>query len=210
MALHMLASIVVGVPNVEETGAYYTEFGLTPTGGGWYATADGGNQLRLVETPFRRLVACTVGVDDPDDLNRVEARLRRLEMVTRRGADRLTAIDPVGGVEVNLEVRPRLVQPAVEPTRYNWPGRIDRPGTRAEVLRRPDRVRPRKLGHIVLGTTDFDASKRFFVDGIGFKVSDVLRTSAFTRCSTDHHNLLLVRAPVDFLQHTSWQVDDVD
>ena len=30
------------------------------------------------------------------------------------------------------------------------------------------------------------------------------------RCSTDHHNVLVLAAPVSFLHHTSWQVDDVD
>jgi len=29
MALHGLASVTIGVPEVEETRAYYTEFGLT-------------------------------------------------------------------------------------------------------------------------------------------------------------------------------------
>ena len=32
----------------------------------------------------------------------------------------------------------------------------------------------------------------------------------FLRCSEDHHNLLLQAAPVQFLHHTSWQVEDVD
>ena len=30
MALHRLTHIVMGVPNVEETAAYYAEFGLIP------------------------------------------------------------------------------------------------------------------------------------------------------------------------------------
>jgi hypothetical protein len=30
------------------------------------------------------------------------------------------------------------------------------------------------------------------------------------RCSTDHHNVLVQQAPVGFLHHTSWEVDDVD
>ena len=29
MALHRLTRITIGVPNVEETAGYYTEFGLT-------------------------------------------------------------------------------------------------------------------------------------------------------------------------------------
>jgi hypothetical protein len=30
------------------------------------------------------------------------------------------------------------------------------------------------------------------------------------RCSTDHHNLVVQRAPVNFLHHSSWEVDDID
>ena len=30
MSLHSLLSVTIGVPNVEETAAYYAEFGLTP------------------------------------------------------------------------------------------------------------------------------------------------------------------------------------
>ena len=63
----------------------------------------------------------------------------------------------------------------------------------------------------MLGSTDVGASERFFIEGVGFKVSDTVRGLAvFLRCSTDHHNLLIQQAPVDFLHHTSWQVDDVD
>src|SRR2546429_4902959 len=51
----------------------------------------------------------------------------------------------------------------------------------------------------------------FFTEGLGFKVSDRIKgVGAFMRCSTDHHNVLVLAAPVSFLHHTSWQVDDVD
>jgi len=35
MALHRLTSVMIGVPNVAETAAYYTEFGLTQRHDGW-------------------------------------------------------------------------------------------------------------------------------------------------------------------------------
>ncbi len=38
MSLHGLGSVTIGVPNVEETAAYYAEFGLTPEAGGWFST----------------------------------------------------------------------------------------------------------------------------------------------------------------------------
>ena len=97
----------------------------------------------------------------------------------------------------------------MEPT--NGPGSTQRRNLRAPAILRQEPVRPRKLGHVVIGTPDPEASQRFFVDGVGFKVSDEVRgIAAFIRCSTDHHNLLLQPSPVAFLHHTSWQVDDVD
>jgi catechol-2,3-dioxygenase len=72
-------------------------------------------------------------------------------------------------------------------------------------------VRPNRLGHAVLGTTDLEASTAFFVSGLGFKVSDYIGDKgAFLRCSDEHHNVLVLAAPVNFLHHTSWQVADVD
>ena len=54
MSLHGLLSVTIGVPNVDETAAYYTDFGLTPGEDGWFSTADAGRQLRLLPAPVRR------------------------------------------------------------------------------------------------------------------------------------------------------------
>ncbi|ODU06440.1 MAG: dioxygenase [Pseudonocardia sp. SCN 72-86] len=214
MGLHRLSSVVIGVPNVAETAAFYTDFGLTPTGGRTFATTDGGDQLRLVETPRRRLVEIHIGADDRDDLGRITQRLTEeglgLEHSGEHTGDRLTAIEPVTGTRAVVEVRPRLVQDAVPATPYNGPGRIERVG-RAPGVGRVGRVRPRKLGHVVLGTTDLPTTERFFRHALGFRLSDRIgQVGAFLRCSTDHHNLLVLEAPVAFLHHTSWQVDDID
>jgi len=123
----------------------------------------------------------------------------------------LEATEPVTGVRVGLEVAPRTRQQPVPATVYNGPGRVERPDGRAPGFLRPDRVRPRKLGHAVLGSTDYATTTSFFTDGLGFKVSDRIKgVGAFMRCSTDHHNVLVLAAPVNFLHHTSWQVDDID
>lgn len=210
MALHRLTSIVIGVPDVAATAAYYEEFGLTPLGGGRFATADGGEQLALVAAPQRRLIELGVGVDDPDDLARVAGSLNRLGIGSERTPTSLVAADAGTGARVVLRVADRIVQQCAEATPANRPGRNHRT-QRADAILREGRVRPRKLGHVVLGTTDLEASQRFFIDGVGFKVSDsVAGLASFLRCSTDHHNLLVQPAPVAFLHHTSWQVDDVD
>jgi catechol-2,3-dioxygenase len=92
----------------------------------------------------------------------------------------------------------------------NGPGRDERLNARAGGILRTAPVRPRKLGHVVIGSVDKDATQRFFTEGLGFKVTDDTGMAAFMRCSTDHHNFLAAWAPVTFLHHTSWQVDDVD
>jgi catechol 2,3-dioxygenase-like lactoylglutathione lyase family enzyme len=212
MSLHRLTSITLGVPNVEQTAAYYAEFGLRPQGDGRrFATVDGGEQLRIAGSDRRRLLELGVGADDPDDLDRVAAGLTRLGVPVDRTATSVSAVDPGTGTRVEVTIAARLAQPAVPAAPYNGPGRDERIGARADAVLRTEPVRPRKLGHVVLGSTDQKTSQRFFTEAIGFKVSDSVRgLAAFMRCSTDHHNVLVQQAPVQFLHHTSWQVDDVD
>ncbi|MEV5477840.1 VOC family protein [Streptomyces sp. NPDC052207] len=212
MSLHRLAGVTLGVPDTEAVGRYYEEFGLTRTGeAATFSTTDGGDQLRLVPAPSRRLVGVVIGVDDTDDLARTAARLGEMGIQTELGVDSLAAREQVSGVWFKLAVMPRLQQPPAPASPTNGPGRIERSAERTPGILRENRVRPRRLGHVVLGTTDFTATKRFVVDGIGFKVSDLVSDhGAFLRCSTDHHNLLIQQFPVNFVHHTAWQVDDID
>jgi hypothetical protein len=200
----------MGVPNVAATAAYYSEFGLSDLGNGRFGSTDGGEQLKIVHAERRRLVELVVGADDLDDLNRIRASLRRLDVPCIVTDHSLRTVDPGTLVTVTVEVQPRVVQSAPEPVPHNAPGRAQRPDARAAGVLRDGPVRPRRLGHVVLGSTDQEASQRFFIEGVGFKASDLVPGAAFLRCSTDHHNVLVQQAPIPFLHHSSWQVDDVD
>lgn len=211
MALHRLTKAVIGVPNVGATVEYYTEFGLASRPDGRFLTQDGGEQLQIVHAPTRRLIELGVGADDSDDLARAAARLSALGFqATSADASGLVTREPVAGFAVRMSIAPRI-SPKPEPrTPYNGPGRVERLG-RAPGLLRDTAVRPRKLGHVVVGTTDLETTVRFFVDGLGFAVSDYIDDKgAFMRCSEDHHNVLALAAPGNFLHHTSWQVNDID
>ncbi|MET9956489.1 VOC family protein [Streptomyces sp. NPDC006339] len=210
MALHRLARITIGVPDVSATAAYYADFGLTALGDGRFASTDGGEQLKIVPAGRRRLEELVVGTDDTDDLARIGAALDRLDVPCVRDTHSLRAVDPGTQVTVTVEVQARVAQAAPAPVPYNAPGRAERPDVRAPGVLRENTVRPRRLGHVVLGSTDQEASQRFFTEGLGFKVSDLVPGAAFLRCSTDHHNVLVQQAPLAFLHHSSWQVDDVD
>ena len=213
MALHRMNSVTIGVPNVAETAEFYRDFNLTETAPGVFATADGGDQLRLVHAPVRRVAEISVGAEDPDDVERVARGIEQLNVAVERYEAGAAATDPGTGICVRVEIAPKLQQDATPAPKYNGPGRIDRAGRSPELPQgdAPVRARPRKLGHVVIGSTDVDASRKFFIDAVGFKVSDEVKGVAqFLRCSQDHHNLLLQKAPVPFLHHTSWQVEDVD
>lgn len=159
MALHRLTSITMGVPNVAETAAYYTDFGLTPGDDGWFSTRDGGRQLRIVHSPTRRLVELHIGADHLDDIDRVADNLHRLGIESAAGPRSVSAVEKATGVRATVEVVPRVVQDAVLATAYNGPGRHERTGDRAPGVLRTGRVQPRRLGHAVLGTTDYEVTK---------------------------------------------------
>jgi len=212
MSLHRLASIAIGVPEPEPVRAFYAEFGLAETRPGRFESADGGEQLRIEPAPRRRLLGLAIGVDDADDLARTAAALARLGVAAERGARSLEAVEPVSGVRVRLQVEPRLDQKAPPALPRNVPGRAERLNARSPAVLAGAPARPRRLSHVVIASPDAPASKRFFVDGIGFRVSDDVPAigASFMRCSTDHHNLLVQAGPVPFLHHSAWEMDDVD
>jgi len=211
MAVHGLTKIIVGVPDVDAASAFYVDFGLEALGDGRFATTDGGEQLQLVAAERRGLHAIGLGADDRDDLDRIAASLSAIGATTSRDGDALRTVDPTTGTAVTVTIAPRIEMTPISAPMINAPGRTSRVGERADAVLRDAPVRPRRLSHVVLGSPDADATHRFFTEGLGFKVSDrIPRVGAFLRCSTDHHNLLVQGAPVPFLHHTSWMVDDVD
>jgi catechol 2,3-dioxygenase-like lactoylglutathione lyase family enzyme len=211
MPLHRLTTITVGVPDVAATAAYYTDFGLRPLGGGAFATGDGGRQLQLVDSPRRRLVQLGVGADDADDLDRVAASLARLDVPVVRDSTSVVAVERATEIEVRVSVAERIAEVGRPAPPANGPGRVERPDARSSAVERDQPVRPRKLGHVVVGSLDRETSQRFFLEGLGFRLSDeIAGVASFMRCSTDHHNVLVQQAPLSFLHHTAWEVEDVD
>ena len=213
MPMHRLTSITMGVPNVRETAEYYLDFGLLPTKDEVFSaysgeqltdaseyrfsTVEGGEQLHLVHSPRRRLLQLGVGVEDPDDLGRIAAQLQRLDLPVKRDEASVTSEDPGTEVRVVVEIAPKYEQTPTPWPPTNTPGSTNRFHERAPGVLREGAVHPRKLGHVVIGSTDQEASTRFFTEGLGFKVSDrVPFLASFMRCSTDHHNVLVQQAPV--------------
>jgi catechol 2,3-dioxygenase-like lactoylglutathione lyase family enzyme len=215
MSLHRLSWIEIGIPEraLEATRAFYRDFGLAEVAPGRFATTDGGEQLALVAAPRRCLRALRVGVDDAGDLGRAAAALARLGVAAESSDGALTATEPETGIRVSLAVEPRLVQKAEPQLPTNGPGRPQRVDARSiAVVGAGGRPRPHKLSHVVTTSRDAEASRRFFVEGLDFGVSDEIPAlgACFMRCSTDHHNVLVQGGPGAFVHHTAWEMDDVD
>lgn len=212
MALHGLSCLTLGVPDPDVVGAYYEDFGLTSLGDHRYATVNGGEQLRLVRTDRRRAVALGIACDDRDDLQRVAHSLGALGFEAAIVGDAVVTRDEGTGVDVRVEIMPRITASPEPGLTFNAPDSVGRRNRRSECLDRDDSVlRPRKLGHLIMSSTNADSSYDFFIRGIGFKVSDQTKEGlSFLRCSTDHHNLGIRQAPIQFVHHTSWELPDVD
>ena len=155
----------------------------------------------------------TVGVDDVDDLDRAAAALAKLGIAFERSGQALHASEPVTGIRATLAVEARLKQAPTPQLATNGPGRVARVDARSAAAYSPaEPPRPRKLSHAVTTSTDPLVSRRFFVDGLGFRVSDEIPGlgAAFLRCGPEHHHLLVQPGPCSFLHHTAWEMNDVD
>jgi catechol 2,3-dioxygenase-like lactoylglutathione lyase family enzyme len=218
MALHRLTSLTLGVPDVEASAAFFTDFGLTtddhPDGPDqrWLSTRDGGRQLELVPSGRRRLQRIGVGAHDADDLARVAHRAADLGLgtVVEHTDQQLLLTEPATGVLVEITVAPTYAA-APRPHPFNRPAEVERIDVPAPSVLDTAPVRPSNLTHLVYGTPDQPTTLRFFTEVVGFEVSDeVPGIIAFTRCSEVHHNLAIQAAPVAFAHHIAFEMDDVD
>lgn len=212
MSLHRLTSLTLGVPSVAASTEFFRDFGLTESAPGVLATRDGGDQLHLTESPRRKLQRLGLGVHDADDLGRIAARLEAFGVPSTVAGGALTTHEPVTGLPIEVTVAAPLGAAAPAAPAVNRPSdpsdRVNRP---ADVVLRDAPVAPSNLTHLVYGTPDQPTTLRFFTEGLGFEISDeVPGIIAFTRCGEVHHNLALQAAPVAFVHHIAFEVDDVD
>ena len=70
---------------------------------------------------------------------------------------------------------------------------------------------PRRLGHVLLFTSDIARQVDFYTRVLGLKLSDRSQEIiAFLRCTTDHHNLALLASTAPGFHHASFEVGGVD
>ncbi len=211
MSLNRLLGLHATVADPAQLSGFYAELGLAGDATTGFTGSDGGAAVTLDEGPFRRLVSVGVGCDSRDDLDAIERRVRDGGGEVTRDGEQVHVIDAATRVRFEIGVSTALAEQAAPALVVpNAPGGVVRADRRAPAVFGVPRP-PRRLGHIVIGSPDLNATVSLLATGLGFKVSDSLDgIITFLRCSADHHNIAVVDAPVPMLQHYSWECDDVD
>jgi catechol 2,3-dioxygenase-like lactoylglutathione lyase family enzyme len=73
-----------------------------------------------------------------------------------------------------------------------------------------DRDKPIQLTHAVINSADVEASERFAVERLGFKVSDRTAHMRFVRCNRKHHALAYAKAGLASLNHIAFEMPGID
>ena len=212
MALNSLLDVELSVPDAATLEAFWLRRGLQSTSPGVLGTAERPTQLRLREGGYRHVSEVRLGCDTAADLDELAARLDGIGVAHTRDDVAVRCADPVLDHDVVVEVgaAPKL-NPAPE-RQFNGPGELSRVNRRSSAIAAQRSSAPRRVGHVVFGSPDVAASADFYRRGIGMKLSDTVGggLGQFLRCSPDHHNLLLLPAPVPCMNHYAVECNDAD
>jgi catechol 2,3-dioxygenase-like lactoylglutathione lyase family enzyme len=212
MALNGLLDIELSVPDPTALASFWERRGMILTADDVLGTADRPVQLRVAEGSYRHLSMLHLSCETEADLAVIAGRIGDLGVDATIEDTTLRCVDPVFGHRVVIDVG---APPPLSPTQiraYNHPGEQLRAGVRADAVAENSPRPPRRLGHVVLGTPKVAEATAFFIDGLGYRISDQVLNgvATFARVETDHHNLLIHPGPCGHLNHYAFEMDDVD
>jgi len=212
MGLTALLDLELSIPDPDALAAFWGRRGMIRTGDRVLGTVDRPSQLRLTEGPYRHVSELRLACSSEEDLDDIANRLDKLGLDATVGDGVLRCADPINDHDVVVEVTTAPALTTYAPQPANAPGRLERVDRRSPACVGDAPHAPRRVGHVVFGTPNVEASAAFYVDGLGFKISDVVGNGLayFLRCSSDHHNLLLAPSPAPCLNHYAVEMDDID
>lgn len=193
-----------GVPDLEAERRFYRDvWGLREVGeqGGLrYFAAEGSPEhhvVRLRESPVRRLDAIGLAAGSRADVRAL------FERVGQAGCRNIFAprplTEPGGGYGFRF----------FSPDGLSFEISCDVELGPSRQLRRWEGI-PQRISHVVLHSPDHQAAVRFFVDVLGFRLSDWLGDfMAFLRCNRWHHRLAILPGP-PCLNHVAYDMLGVD
>lgn len=225
MALVGIEEVTYGVDDLDTVDKFFSDFGLETVdrarSGATFGTPEStmihvrpatDSDLPGALEPGSTLREVIWGVDSKESLDAIEANLSTDRTVTRDANNVLHTVDETGygiGFRVSTQTPVHL-----EPLTFNTIGATVRHNERFKLY---ERAAPQHIGHVVIYAPNFDEAFAFYTQRLGFMVSDTLRDldsaqgfGAFLRCSTDHHNLFLIRHNRTGFNHLSFGVHGID
>jgi len=197
-ALH---SIEIGVPDVAETGKFYADiWGLpvvaTGAGSAWLrGTGAGHHILALHQNPTAELVRVNLKAPDRATVDALHGRIKAAGLTSVEDPAALT--QPGGGYGFGFkDFEGRNIGIVAEAADH---------GDADDV---PDR--PRKLSHVVFNSDGGDQSIDFFINVLGFTLSDRTGMLAFLRCNADHHSIAFAFSGGPTLHHVAFEMPDLE
>jgi catechol 2,3-dioxygenase-like lactoylglutathione lyase family enzyme len=149
------------------------------------------------------------GAASESELAQSLARLAEGGAAVKAGADGMPRVVDPNGLSLAFRVSRRRTIVA-QPTMPNAPGAHRRVDQRSPVY---DQACPLQIGHIVLFAGDFPAMRDFYLERMGFVLSDEYPGhGAFLRCQPrgGHHNVFLLNRPGrPGINHVAFTVSDV-
>ena len=217
-AVHSLDHFVFSVPDLDEAARFYDDFGLEVRrrGDRLHLHTVGhshrwGTVLRAAGAKRLQYLAFGAYAEDFDAL---KARLAQLGV---KPADPHPHAETSGlwfrdpeGVLVHVLVGPKVSPEAkVAPA----PAVVAHGKGAAPARSKAGKVRPRRLSHVLLFTSDVMRSQRFHADTLGLRLADHSGDGiAFMHGahSSDHHMLAFAKSDGPGLHHSSWDVGSLD
>lgn len=216
MSLLGVQTVTYGIEDRAACRRFWSDFGLEAVEEAVYATPEGAHIVLRdaadptlpsapVTGPTVREVTWAAG--DESTLARIADELGRDREVRVEGGV-VRSVDPAGHA-IAFELS-RLTPARPKETPFNTPGHANRIDAAAQMY---PRAQPTHLAHVVFAVQNLEETARFYVDRLGFRLTDSYRDSGvFLRCdgAADHHNLFLLRrgGAVGF-HHVAFDMRDI-
>jgi catechol 2,3-dioxygenase-like lactoylglutathione lyase family enzyme len=215
-------------PDLDEAEAFLTAFGMVRsdrTGDALYMRGtDSAHHLYVAELGAPRFVGCAFYAASEEDLHKI-ARADGASAVESidepGGGKRVRLCDPMGyQIEIVYGIqRPPPLRLSRQLLNYGAE-RYRRAGELMRLAKGPAHVK--RMGHMVLMSTDLRKTVQWYRDTLGFLCSDDVYAErednlvgSFNRCDrgdeyVDHHVFFCIQGKKQGLNHLSFEVEDID
>lgn len=229
MAIIGIESLIYGVEDVALSTRFFDDFGLpavhAPEGEGAFRLAEGSSvlikPLALARPAGSEIAGSGVqevilGVDNGASLEDLVQRVEA-DRTVRRDADGTAHFIADGGIPLGLRVFPKKAV-VTSPDPLNSPGNVNRLNRHRKYRRR---ALPKVIQHCVFAVQDYEASFRFLMSRLDFRISDYQPGyGIYARCdgTNNHHNIFLLSAALPLpgldgqtrFHHANFGVEDID